>query len=139
MRGAGELCIVVCYAQTGGRKDWYLPHDGAELDAVLGRIPIEGAWGYSDRIEVYATGELPHRSSANHQLQQAALDVLRDTGEVLLACRLDGDPELQHRDSTTCSLATSVTHLTHGFKPFPHGHWSLNAPDPTLSLQIARS
>ena len=28
----------------------------------------------------------------------------------------------QHRDSTGCAFATFPTHLTHGFKPNPHGY-----------------
>ena len=35
---------------------------------------------------------------------------------------------IQHRPSTTCSFPASLTHLTHSFKPFPHGREGRNSP-----------
>ena len=94
LRTTGELCIVVCLTHAGGLRRWYLVQDANALDAVLDRIPASGSHGYSDRIEVYATGELPHRSTRDENLRRAALDALRETGEVVLACLREGDPEL---------------------------------------------
>jgi hypothetical protein len=52
-------------------------------------------YGYSDRIEVFATGEFPHRTSDDDEwLYEKAREVLAAAGEVVLACRRDGDPEL---------------------------------------------
>ena len=44
------------WVQGGGRKDWYLARDETELETVLARIRPIGPYGYSDRIEVFATG-----------------------------------------------------------------------------------
>lgn len=101
---AGELVIVVCFAQAAGQKVWYLARDEAELEAVLGEIPVTGQWGYSDRIEAYATSEFPHRGNATDtELRERAIEVLRETEpgpEVVLAERVEGDPELRDVEAT---------------------------------------
>jgi hypothetical protein len=61
---AGELMIVVCFAQAAGQKRWYLARDEAELETVLATIPAAGQWGVSDRVEAYATPEFPYRGVA---------------------------------------------------------------------------
>jgi hypothetical protein len=96
LRAAGELLVLVCYAQSAGLKDWYLVRDQADLDTVLRNIPAAGRTGLSDRIEVYATGELPHRAvGEDDQLRRTAAELVRTTGEILMASRLEGDLELQ--------------------------------------------
>ena len=101
IHAAGELCFVVLWAQGAGRKDWYIVRDDAELETVFTRIRPVGPWGYSDRVEVFATGEFPHRTSDNDEcLRQRALELLRQTGEVVLACRHEGDPELHDIENT---------------------------------------
>jgi len=101
---AGELLIVVCFAQAAGQKDWYLARTEAELETVLSRIPAEGQWGYSDRIEAYATDEFPYRGVATDTgLRDRAIEVLRQTApdpEVVLAERVEGDPALQDVEAT---------------------------------------
>src|SRR3954447_10114729 len=97
---AGELTVVVCFAQAAGLKDWYLVRDDAELAVVLGRIPAAGAWGYSDRIEAYATREFAYRGTAADSLRAIAVGLLQEKGEVLLAERLDGDPRLCDAEAT---------------------------------------
>jgi hypothetical protein len=101
---AGELVIVVCFAQAAGQKDWYLARNEAELETVLSRIPAAGQWGYSDRIEAYATGEFPYRAvAADTGLRDRAIEVLRQTEpdpEVVLAERVEGDPALQDVEAT---------------------------------------
>jgi hypothetical protein len=101
---AGELLIVVCFAQAAGQKGWYLARDDAELETVLARIPAAGQWGYSDRIEAYATREFPHRGIATDpELRNRAIAVLRQTppdSEVVLAERVEGNPELHDVEAT---------------------------------------
>jgi hypothetical protein len=96
--------IVVCFAQAAGQKGWYLVRDQAELETVLARIPAAGRWGYSDRIEAYATREFPYRGGAtNTELRDRAIEVLRETEpdpEVVLAERVEGDPELHDVEAT---------------------------------------
>ena len=83
----------------GGRKDWYLVRDETDLETVLTRIRPIGPYGYSDRIEIFATGELPHRTREDDGwLYAQALQVLHAHGEVVMACRRDGDPELHDVD-----------------------------------------
>jgi hypothetical protein len=101
LRRAGELCIVVCYARSAGAKDWYLVRDDGELEAVLARIPATGQWGFSDRLEAYATDEFPERAAAaDESLREKAAETLSRTGEVILACRREGDPELHDVEVT---------------------------------------
>jgi hypothetical protein len=101
---AGELTIIVCFAQAAGQKVWYLVRDEAELETVLARIPAAGQWGYSDRIEAYATGEFPYRGAAiDTELRGRAIAVLRQMepgSEVVLAERVEGDPELHDVEAT---------------------------------------
>jgi hypothetical protein len=82
----------------GGRKDWYLARDATELETVLGRIRPIGPHDFSDRIEVFATGELPYRSGDDEWLHARALQILEEHGEVVLACRHDRDVELHDVD-----------------------------------------
>ena len=99
LHAAAELCFVVLWAQGGGRKDWYVARDVAALETVLARIRPTGPHGYSDRIEVFATGELPYRTADDDEwLYARALQVLEEHGELVLACRRDGDPELHDVD-----------------------------------------
>jgi len=96
---------VVLWVRGGGRKDWYLARDATELETVLGRIRPIGPHGYSDRIEIFATGELPHRSGDDEWLYARALQVLEEHGEVVMGCRRDGDPELRDVDGAADSAA----------------------------------
>jgi hypothetical protein len=101
VRSGRELCFVVLWAQGGGRKDWYLARNEVELETVLGRIRPVGPLGYSDRIEVFATEEFPYRRNDNDErLRERALEVLNLTGEVVLACRREPDPELHDVENT---------------------------------------
>jgi hypothetical protein len=101
LRAAGELCFVVLYAQGGGQKDWYVAQNQEELDTVFARIRPIGPWGYSDRIEVYATGEFPYRTRDDHAwLRTKARHLVETTGEVVLACRRDADPQLHDVENT---------------------------------------
>jgi hypothetical protein len=98
---AGEVLIAVSFAYNHYPRKWYLARDEAELDAVLARIPTAGEYGRSDRIEAYATGALPHRAASNDPwLHERATELLQQTGEVMLACRNDDDPELHDVDET---------------------------------------
>jgi hypothetical protein len=98
---AGELTIVVCWAQAAGQKDWYVACSANELETVLARIPASGQWGYSDRVEAYATKEFPYRGTkAASELRDRALEVLRQRGEVVLAERHPGDPALRDVEAT---------------------------------------
>ena len=98
---SGELCIAVTFAYRPRNRKWYLARNEAELDAVLARIPIAGELGRSDRIEAYATGALPHRSTSNDPaLHERARELFEQTGEVMLACRHENDLELRDVDET---------------------------------------
>jgi hypothetical protein len=98
---AGELCFIVLWVQGAGRKDWYLVSSQAELETVLQRIRPVGPWGYSDRIEIFGTLEFPHRTRHDNEwLRERALEVVDRTGEVVLACRREGDPELYDVENT---------------------------------------
>jgi hypothetical protein len=58
-----------------------------------------GPYGYSDAIEVFATDELPYRTSDDDEwLRARAIEVIQASGEVVLACRSAGDPELHDVD-----------------------------------------
>ena len=99
VRSGRELCFVVLRAQGGGAKDWYIAQSEADLDTVVGRIPSVGPYGYSDAIEVCATGELPYRTTDDDEwLRARAIEVIEVSGEVVLACRSAGDPELHDVD-----------------------------------------
>jgi len=95
VRSGRELCVVVLRAQGGGRKDWYIAQDESDVGVVLGRIPQVGPYGYSDAIELFATGELPYRTRSDDEwLRARAIEVIEASGEVVLACKPAGDPEL---------------------------------------------
>ena len=99
VRSGRELCVVVLRVQGGGAKDWYIVESERELETVLDRIPPVGPHGYSDRIELFATGEFPYRTTDDDEwLRARAIEVIETAGEVVLACRQAGDPELRDVD-----------------------------------------
>ena len=99
VRAGRELCVVVLRVQGGGAKDWYIARDEHDLDVVLGRIPRVGPYGYSDAIELFATEEFPYRSVGDDEwLRRRAIEIIEATGEVVLACKRVGDPELYDVD-----------------------------------------
>lgn len=128
----GELCIAVTYAYRPGDRQWYLARDEAELDTVLARIPAAGKLGRSDRIEAYATGALPHRSLSNgHGLHERAIELLGQTGEVMLACRHDNDPELHQVEETD-----ELEDIDEWFRQEHHGGERLVGSHPYLQDEV---
>jgi hypothetical protein len=138
LRERGELGFVVLWVQGAGRKDWYLARDQAGLETVLRRIRPIGPWGYSDRIEIFATREFPFRKKSDHEwLRAKARKVLDAAGEVVLARGRDGDPELQAAETTdhveTINESFSEPHEGErlvGAHPFRH-------PDGTPGVFVA--
>jgi hypothetical protein len=92
---ADELLVFVRH--IFGAREWWLVTTEAELEHALGRAGT--VYGSSDAVEVYATGELPFRSNDKARLREHALAFLAE-GDVVLACRREGDPELHDVDET---------------------------------------
>jgi hypothetical protein len=84
--------IVVLILRHGGARDFFIAATEQEWRAVASRA--SGSWGRSDRVEVYATGELPIRGEPNDENRQRALDVVAVEHEVVLATRVPGDVQL---------------------------------------------
>ena len=130
VRAGRELCFVVLWAQGAGRKDWYLANDEAQLTTILQRIRPVGPWGFSDRIEVFATEELPYRTvDDDGWLHARALEVIETAGEVVLACRRADAPELhdvEGADAHSPGVVEEWFHEPHegerlvGAHPFRH-------------------
>lgn len=89
----GELIGHVMYANTGGRRDWFVIHHQADLRYVLARVGVTSAIGSSDAISLLATREFPHRGSDLKALRDAAREIANRSW-VILACKLQGDPQL---------------------------------------------
>jgi hypothetical protein len=103
LRRAGEALVLIRYTMAGGLRDWFLVRTPVELDEALAKV--SGSYGRSDAVEVYATGELPHRGDDREQLRSAALAILQGTDvlvatDVVMACRQDGNAELQDVSET---------------------------------------
>lgn len=90
-----ELLVLVRH--IFGLREWWFVTTEDEFEQALGQAGT--AYGSSDAVEVYATGALPFRSSDKASLREQALALLAE-GDVVLACRWEGDPELHDVEET---------------------------------------
>jgi len=91
----GELLVFIRH--NLGMREWWLVSDSDELERALARVSHNN--GHSDAVEVYGTGEFPHRGTDTDQLKAKALEIVQET-DVVMACKRGEDPELQDVEET---------------------------------------
>jgi hypothetical protein len=90
LRSRGELCVLYAWTHAGGTKDWFLIDRIDQFDEILRR-----AGRPNDRIDVYLGPQLTLRGAAGDPtLRKRALALLDERGELMLATRRPGGPEL---------------------------------------------
>lgn len=132
LESRGELCVLYAWTHAGGAKDWFLIDRIDQLDEILHRDGRP-----CDRIDVYLGPHLTLRGgAADPVLWKQALALLDATGELLLATRRAGRPELS--DDIGTDDPQDVREWLAGLPPDRHvvigPHPSLTWDDPDAAL-----
>lgn len=99
LESMGEMVAVYYMAYGAGWTEWHLLHTRQELDALL------AAGSRRSAFHLYLSPQLPLRGVADDLLEEAVLQCLRLTGEVLLASK-----SVRPR-STLPTLPTCLSHM----------------------------
>lgn len=110
-----------------GAREWWLVTTPAELQMALDRVGSNH--GRSDAVEVYTPGDLAFTGDDRDFVKSEAVRILART-DVVLACRHEGNPELQD------VLETDEVDMVDEWLADTHDGTLLVGPHPILTCEL---